>query len=159
MSMERIIGRGDPSPRNLDGTVPVTNSASKKVMLRAERNDEIEFTEVVRHLSTDHRVPNGASVLQRSATYYGPGLLLHTEFNNRDFNYQLTAPGPDTHLYLWGSETDEQEFRKSWFKLAEVKARFADQQPQYDICSDCGEPIKTLEHERSAAFGQCSMSV
>lgn len=155
MSMDWVIGRGEPSPTKLNGTAPITDHESKKVMLRAERHDRIQFSEVVRRFSQKSKIPECATVLRRTSPYYGPSLLLHDKEDNLDLNYQLTAPGPDTFLYLWGAETDEDNFRTSWFKIAEIKAEFANQQPQYDICSDCGEPIKTLEHERDVAFGNC----
>lgn len=155
--MDWISGRGQPSPVKLDGTAPITDNESKKVMLRAERHDHIVFTEVVQRFSNDLHIPQQTTVIRRTSPYYGPSLLLHEEHERRDYNFQLTAPGPDTYLYLWGAETDDENFRTTWFKLAEVKAEFDEQQPKYDICSDCGEPIKTLEHEREAAFGQCSI--
>jgi len=126
-------------------------------MLRAERHDEIRFTDIVQQFSSAARIPDRATVLRRINTYYGPSLILHDEDRGQELNYQLTAPGPDTYLYLWGAETDDGGFRTTWFKLAEMKAEFAQAQPQYDICGYCGEPIRTLEHERAVAFGQCSM--
>lgn len=153
--IEQVAGRGTPSDRERDGTAPITDSQSKTVMLRAERGDNIRISETVRRFSEEQQIPRDVSVLSRSGTYYGPQLLLHAEIDGEDLNYQLTAPGPDTDLYLWAAETDSEGFRTHWFKLAEVKAVFRDDQPDYDVCSECGEPIKTLEHERYAAFGEC----
>jgi hypothetical protein len=72
-----------------------------------------------------------------------------------DESYLLTAPGPDTQLLLWnGNYLDDGE-RYGWEKLAEVTAQFADDQPQYDLCPECGQPMQTIEHERKAAVGRC----
>lgn len=153
--MDRVAERGIPSDRDLGGTAPVTDSDSKSVMLRAERNDQIRITEVVKRFDAKSDIPTEVSVLQRNQSYYGPNLLLHAELDREDCNFRLTAPGPDTYLYLWGAQSDEGGFRETWYKIAEVKAVLPENQQAYDICSECGEPIQSLEHERYAAFGQC----
>jgi hypothetical protein len=152
---EEVVRRGEPADREPDGTAPVTDHDSKTVMLRAERDDNVRVVDIVDRFSEREPVPRELTVIQRSNLYYGPKLLLHSSREGRDYNYQLTAPGPDTYLYLWAAETDTDGFRKAWYKLAEVRAVFGADQPQYDICPDCGGPIKTLEHERYSAFGEC----
>lgn len=152
--LESVVDHGEPADRERDGTAPVTDHHSKSVMLRAERNDTITISQMVNRFSNGF-IPEEVTVLRRTNPYYGPQLLLHASNEGEDLNYQLTAPGPDTFLYLWGAETDSEGFRESWYKLAEVKAALKDNQPQYDICSECGEPIQSLEHEKYAAFGRC----
>lgn len=128
-----------------------TEYASKQVMLRAERHDRIEIDSVVTRLLERHAVPASVTVVRRSDPYFGPKLLL----DDQTSNYLLTAPGPDTQLLLWCGDYAEDGLRRGWQKLAEVTASLADTQPQYDLCPMCNEPLKTLEHEREAAFGMC----
>lgn len=130
---------------------PVTDYACKMVMLRGERHDEIALSEVVTRISHSADIPTDATIVQRNTPYFGPKLLLHSD----GLNYLLTAPGPDAQLLLWYPETDEYGERCGWNKLAEVKAEFLDDQPQYDLCPECGEPLQTIEHERKAAVGRC----
>ena len=130
---------------------PVTEYDSKIVMLRAERHDIIEIENVVTELTPRIEVPDKPAVEKRTSTYYGPKLLLESSGSS----YLLTSPGPDTQLLLWVAETGPDGFRKKWIKTAEVTAKFADERPQYDLCSVCGEPLQSLEHEREAAFGTC----
>lgn len=130
---------------------PVTDYHSKMVMLRSERHDEIAITEVVTRLRSDTDIPSEATIVQRQCPYFGPKLLLHAEKEN----YLLTAPGPDTHLLLWSPKYNEHSERSGWNKLAEIKAQFVDDQPQYDLCPECGQPMQTLEHERKSAVGRC----
>lgn len=146
---------GSPGGRSLDGTEPITDYNSKKVMLRAERHDRIRITDIVDAFDDKFPIPDEFTVLERTTPYYGPRLILHAEIDETDENYFLQAAGPDTYLMLWYSITDKDGFRKSWKKLAEVKSDFADAQPQYDICPDCGYPMQTIEHERASAFGHC----
>lgn len=153
--MESVSERGKPSDRECNGTAPVTDNDSKSVMLRAERNDHITIVDVVDHFSKGEAIPRDLQVLRRAQPYYGPELLLHTKKGGKDHNYRLTAPGPDTYLYLWSAATDPDGFRNTWYKLAEVQAILPSNQDSYDICSDCGEPIQSLEHERYSAFGRC----
>lgn len=130
---------------------PVTDHRSKKVMLRAERNDIITITETITRLKPSEPIPSEVTVVRRTHPYYGPKLLL----SNGENNYLLTAPGPDTQLLLWAPNRTEDGNRSGWHKLAEVTAVFADQQPQYDLCPECGQPMQTLEHERRSAVGAC----
>ncbi|QIO25021.1 hypothetical protein [Haloarcula sp. JP-L23] len=130
----------------------VTEYDSKITMLRAERHDEITIDRVVTVVDSAHEIPDSLRVQQRNSTYFGPKLKL----TNGVSDYMLTAPGPDSDLLLWSTKTDNDGFRDGWQKLAEVTTSFADQQPQYDLCPYCGDPLKTLEHERRAGVGQCS---
>jgi hypothetical protein len=153
--MPESLQHGDPASREMDGTKPVTDYDSETVMLRAERRDEVYVREWVNRFDKSAYTPNQYTVLERSNRFYGPELLLHSESEDVDFNYLLTAPGPDTYLYLWAAETDDKNHREAWFKAAEVKVAFADTQPTYDLCPECGDPVQTIEHERMAALGRC----
>lgn len=132
-------------------TESVTTYDSKMVMLRAERHDQVDILSVETKLHSGRTVPESLTVVRRTDPYFGPKLLL----DGASENYLLTAPGPDTQLLLWCGEFADDGLRRGWQKLAEVTARFDDEQPQYDLCPMCGEPLKTLEHEREAAFGMC----
>lgn len=148
----------DPQPQGrgeMRGTKPVTDRESKMVMLRAERGDGITIDEVVHRFVNDNQVPGYLETQRRISTYYGTELLLEPDRENARSKFLLTAPGPDTYLYLWASETDADGFREGWRVAAEVKASFSDKLPQYSICSQCGEPIKSLEHEKLAATDNC----
>lgn len=130
---------------------PVTESGSKTVMLRAERQDRIHILDVVTRIRKEEPVPSEATVVQRTTPYFGPKLVLSAN----DQNYLLTAPGPDTQLLLWSGNHLEDGEQYGWNKLAEVTAQFADDQPQYDLCPECGQPMQTIEHQRKAAVGRC----
>ncbi|MFD1634645.1 hypothetical protein ACOZ4L_02805 [Haloplanus ruber] len=130
---------------------PVTDYDSKMVALRAERHDEVRVV----NIESEHRpgpdVPDSFTVAQRTETYYGPKLVLDSGTKN----YLLTVPGPDCQLLLWEGKPSTNGFKKGWSKLAEVSVKFGEELPQYDLCPYCGEPLKTLEHERMAGFGEC----
>lgn len=132
-------------------TEPITEHRSKLVMIRAERHDRIEIESVKTRFRSDRLIPDDLTVARRTDAYFGPKLLL----DNGTENYLLTAPGPETQLLLWCSEFADDGLQRGWQKLAEVTATFTDEQPQYDLCPMCGDPLKTLEHEREAAFGMC----
>ena len=130
---------------------PATEYDSKMVMLRAERGDNIQIVDVVTRLTQNNDIPSETTVVKRTTPYFGPKLILTAD----EEQYLLTAPGPDTQLLLWsGNYLDDGE-RYGWEKLAEVTAQFADDQPQYDLCPECGQPMQTIEHERKAAVGRC----
>ena len=116
-----------------------TDSDSKTVMLRAERDDEI--------LVDDEHY----QVLQRQQTYFGPLLLLQ---GFGEVRYQLFAPGPYRNLRLLREVTDSEGFRVGWDDCGLVEAELKDTK-QYDICDQCGEPLKTAEHEKDSAYGLC----
>lgn len=140
-----LIGReAEPGP-------PATEYQSKKVMLRAERDDVIRFLEVRNRFRQDAQIPSEATVRKRSTPYFGPKLILA----DGEHHYQLTAPGPDTQLLLWSANMVSERERHGWNKLAEVTAEFADETPQYDLCPECGNPLQTVEHQRKAAVGRC----
>lgn len=130
---------------------PVTEYSSKMVMLRAERKDNIQILEVHTRFRQEEDVPSEVTVIQRSTPYFGPKLVLSAN----DRSYLLTAPGPDTQLLLWVGNYLEDGERYGWKKLAEVTAQFADDQPQYDLCPECGQPMQTIEHQRMASVGRC----
>jgi hypothetical protein len=121
------------------------------VMLRAERGDNIQIVDVVTRLRKGSNIPSETTVVKRTTPYFGPKLVLTTE----NECYLLTAPGPDTQLLLWTANYLDDDEQYGWEKLAEVTAQFADDQPQYDLCPECGQPMQTIEHERNAAVGRC----
>ena len=147
----------ESSPGDLDGTTPITNRNSQMVMLRGERGDKLQVDEFVEYLFDGVRddVPGKFTILRRMSTFYGTELLLEPFDTQKDSKYLLTAPGPDKNLVLWKSETDFDGYRIGWSKLSELKASFTENIPNYPICNTCGEPIKSLDHERLAAMEQC----
>lgn len=145
-----IPGRGA-----MDGTKPVTDRSSKMVMLRAERGDGIQISQVERTFQDHYDIPTGLEVQRRTPTFYGTELQLSPSDPQNSRSYLLTAPGPDAYLHLWAAVTDSDGYRESWEVVAEVRVAFSDELPQYSICSNCGEPIKSLEHERLAAINSC----
>lgn len=137
--------------RESESGPPTTEYDSKMVMLRAERGDMVQIIDVVTRLDNDADVPSETTVVKRTNPYFGPKLVLAAD----EESYLLTAPGPDTQLLLWVGNYLEADERYGWNKLAEVTAQFGDDQPQYDLCPECGRPIQTIEHERKAAVGRC----
>lgn len=122
-------------------TRPVTNHASKKVMLRAERKDTVLI--------------NGwfeTEVVERQNGYYGPRLTLWCE--DTGHNYELHGLSFDSGLLLWESVQDEDNFRTGWRKIGEVSAEISATKP-YVICQHCELPIRSLQHERFSALGLC----
>lgn len=128
---------------------PTTDYDSRKVMLRAERRDKIKLVGLEERY-IDGQVPKSFNVVERTDTYFGPELFLEADGRN----YLLTAPGPDTQLLLWSEIVNERDYRESWSRLAEVRAKI-DDMPQYDVCDQCGYPIRSKEHERLSAIGRC----
>lgn len=137
--------------RDSESGPPVTEYDSKMVMLRAERHDKIQIVDVVTRLQQREDIPSEATVVKRTTPYFGPKLTLSAN----EQNYLLTAPGPDTQLLLWTGNYLDNGDRYGWEKLAEVTAQFADDQPQYDLCPECGQPMQTIEHQRKASVGRC----
>jgi hypothetical protein len=146
-----VTDNKDTWQRETGATEPITDHDSKTVMLRAERHDEISVTEVIDRIRQGGDIPSTTTVVRRTNPYFGPKLLLHAETTN----YLLTAPGPNTQLLLWGPQRTNSGNRKGWSTIAEVTATLVDDQSQYDLCSECGDPIQTLEHERRAAVNRC----
>lgn len=133
-----------PAIANTSDGGPKTNPATKRVLVRAERNDELEITGVDLYFE-EISLPDVVTVVQRLKTYYGP--KLRVEGNGEQ--YLVTAPGPDTQALLWQQKDAE------WQKAAEICLEFTGSIPQYDLCPDCGEPLATIAHERRAAIGAC----
>lgn len=138
-----------PTNSILTDSSPTTDHSSRKAMLRAERQDEIEITEVERQFES-RNLPVSYQVVQRNQTYFGPELLLAS---NQE-NFLLTAPGPDTQLLLWSERVNDNEFRTNWARTAEVRVEISETN-QYDICDQCGYPIRSDEHERLSLLGRC----
>lgn len=128
---------------------PTTDHASRQVMLRAERRDSIVITEIEQRFDSSS-IPSKYTVVQRTETYFGPELLLAAD----DRNFLLTAPGPDAHLLLWSEHVNEREYRTNWDRSAEVRASI-DETPQYELCDQCGKPLRSEEHERLSLLGRC----
>lgn len=122
---------------------PETKPETKRVLIQAERKDELELTEV--DCIEDISVPETVTVVQRLMTYYGPKLRVETD----DEQYLITVPGPDTQALLWRQKD------LSWHKAAEIRLDFTGSLPQYSTCPECGEPLSTIAHERRAAIGAC----
>jgi len=122
---------------------PITESHSKRVMLRAERHDTIAIEGWGRW-----------TIVRRTDTYYGPCLLIAPADAECNFNLRLTAPGPGAKLQLWFPARDRPGYHKGWHRGPEVEATIIDTEP-YEICEGCGEPVKTVEHERVRLFTQC----
>lgn len=144
------VSESIPADREMASTIPETGTTSKRVMLRAERGDALIVTET-RDIVPGIQCPDRFTVKTRHDTYYGPDLILEADSEE----YRVTAPGPDTDLLLWKSMVDESGAQIRWRKLAEVVLDFADDTPPYTICSNCGDPIRTAEHERLSALNRC----
>ncbi len=140
-----IISQATPETE----TGPTTGYSSRKVMLRSERRDQISIDSIEQRFS-DAEIPDCLTVVERTNTYFGPELLLA----EGDQNYLLTAPGPDTHLLLWREIVNDRGFRQQWSRIAEVQAIIDDTTP-YEVCDQCGYPIRTEEHERLSTLGRC----
>ena len=139
--------------RGVTGTEPITDSHSKRVMLRAERHDSIVVDHVLHQVDSNFDVPGPLEVIRRSTTYFGPELKL---MDSSGSNYKLTAPGPDRNLLMWKADTDDDGYCNAWRVVAEVTCDFGKNLDQYETCPDCGQPIKSAEHERVALIGECS---
>jgi len=151
MQSARGVNHPNQPYRQMAGTKPVADYESKTVMLRAERKDKIRLTKICNSFIEQSDIPSEFSVAQRTNTYFGPQLLLDAA----NHLYQLTAPGPDTYLLLWKLEPPSDGDNQRWIQIAEVKADFDGDQPAYNVCPDCGEPIQTAEHDRLALIGRC----
>lgn len=112
-----------------------TSHESKKVMMRAEHRDEINVETL-----------GLCEVVQRIHTYYGPKLRIEPITEERSKQYILHAPGPRSELQL--SSVSGKELRNVSAEIEDVK--------QYDICLECGEPLKTTEHRRESVIGACT---
>lgn len=153
---EPQTARNHSAQQPLKGTEPITSHDSQTVMIAAERSDKILVEEVVHRLSESYQLPDSLTVIQRTETYHGPELLTHGEIRDTDWNYLLTAPGRHKQLYLWIGDGPIDGKRRTWEAIAEIKASFASEQPPYEKCEQCGEIIRTIQHEREAISGNCS---
>lgn len=138
---------------DLGGTKPLTDEASKTVMIAAERRDLIRIEEIVTKADGTVNIPNELSVIRKTTKYYGPELLLYSECDGEGLNFRMSAPGPGSYLHLWKAVTNERGGRESYVLVAEVKATLLD--GTYEMCPDCQMPFKTRRHERLAAIGRC----
>lgn len=103
-------------------------------MMRAEHGDEIRVDGF-----------GVCEVVQRQLTYYGPKLRIQPEAGDRQ--YLLHAPGPSAELEL----TTPQGETVGRYPAALEGTK------KYDMCLHCGEPIKTVEHQRRSAIGACGL--
>lgn len=136
----------------MEGTSPITDLESKRVMLRGERGDYLLISNIEEMFQEEADLPGEMEIIRREATFYGPELEVRTEEKER---FLLTAPGPGSYLHLWTAQTDSKGRITSWEVSAEVRAKFSSEMPKYSICNRCGEPIKSLKHERMAILGKC----
>lgn len=143
------------STRGLSDLRPTTSHDSKTVVLAAERGDNIEINRVIETFHNEV-VPDSVTVMKRDSTYYGPKLLVHAEIGGEDLNFLLNAPGPASELMLWAAETISGKGISSWYRLAEVQARLAEEQSSFEICPQCKNPVRSVEHERMATLGMCN---
>lgn len=153
-SEREVPNRSSSEERTRDETFvgePATDYQSKRVMLRAERGDPIRIRTVTSRFNPSVTIPDRLEVERRAATYYGPELLLVSDSNR----FLLTAPGPMSQLFLWADTVDTDEVREGWTRIAEVQAELDGTGTRYSICPDCGEPIKTAEHDRLALLDRC----
>jgi hypothetical protein len=148
-------GGSDFTARSLEDLRPTTSHDSKTVVLAAERGDKIEIGSPVEVFQENEIVPKSAAVVKQSSTYYGPKLLVHQVIKGEDRNFLLNAPGPASELMLWAGETRNGDGVSSWYRLAEVPARLAEDQPSFEICPQCKNPARSIEHERMATLGMC----
>lgn len=145
---------GQDIPARLDGLRPKTDHRSKMVMLAGERGDVVNMNTVIEQQKGE-QIPEEVTIIERTSTYHGPKLLAHTEINGEDANFLITAPGPANDLVVWAAETDEENYRSSWYSIGEVEAELAEDQPNYEVCSGCKNPIRSIEHERRSDLGMC----
>lgn len=130
-----------------------TDHTNKQVMFKAERDDVVEITEVHQTV-VDRPIPDELKITRRDVTYYGVSL----EGVSDDVDmYQITCPGPDFELLLWYGDTNDEGYVEEFVKAAEVSAEIG-RVTQYDMCPECGEPMKTLRHEREGRTGVCNRS-
>lgn len=148
-------GESDFSANDLHGLQPTTSSDSKLVMLAAERRDRIVVNSTIEKFFEGDEVPDSLTIFKRSSTYYGPKILAHAQISGEEHNFLITAPGPASELILWAAETDEDNYRKGWYRLAEVEASLAEDQPSFEVCPQCNSPIRSVEHERMASLEMC----
>lgn len=131
---------------------PTTSSGSRSLMLTAEMGDEVNINQVVSRIEYESEIPNEVFIRQRTSTYYGPKLLAGDTDQNE---YLITSPGPDQELIIWKEVTNSRGKRIYWTRLAEIEAELSEPSKGYQICPQCNKPLKTAEHTRLAAIGQC----
>lgn len=146
-----VFGARDPS--EVDGTETVADGKSKSVMLEAEHGDTVEITDV--HTGC-RRVPEQMEVIDRTNTYYGPwiGLKAKRGFEGQELGWRLTCPDAQSHLVLWKTVTDSDDYIQTRVRYSTVSAKIRNVSG-YDICGGCGEPIKDPMHRSMAMLGQC----
>lgn len=139
---------------NIQGTEPVADPDSRKVMLEACHGDVIDVTAV--HAGM-HLLPERMEVIKRANTYHGPVLRLRpADADSDDLEaYELTCPDNQSHLVLWRLVTDEAGGIQTQTKVATISAQIRNV-AGYDICESCDEPIKSPMHRSAALLGACN---
>ena len=153
MATNQLPPRQNPN-EEMEGEHLGTDSKSKTVMIAAERGDQIRITGVISS-GNSRKVPHELEVLQRTEPYYGPKLLTYAPVTGEERNFLFTAPGPNTQLQLWREDVSEDGKRKGWHEFVEVTASLEPEQPPFERCDQCGEVIRSIQHERAALSGQC----
>lgn len=141
-------------PGEADDNECVASSQDKDVMLRAEPKDIIEITSV--H-SGARRIPERLKVVRRTNTFHGPVINASAadEFDGQEHNWEFTIPGPKSHIVLWKAVTNHDGFVQTRVRYSTVSATIRNV-AAYDVCKQCGEPIKDPMHRSAALFGHCS---
>lgn len=137
----------------LDKTEPVANYRTKTALLEATTGDELIITEI--HEGARH-IPEEFEVSSRTNTFYGPTLDVRpTDNHDREqHGWEITCPGPQSHAILWKPVVDDEGHIQTRVKLAKVSLRIYNV-AGYDLCPDCGEPIKDPMHRSVSMLGQC----
>ena len=114
---------------------PVSDYATKKALLVAQREDVVEIS--------GH---GDMTVVERTDTYYGPQLTL-TDGNR---NYRLHGSGFAEDPQLWRAMVED-GFVTGWEPVDHVSAEIAEVggAPQ----CECGELLETLDERRMAYIG------
>jgi len=132
--------------RKQDSNDNRTTTDTKRVFLRANKGDEIKIVDIKQRFENKD-IPESFKIVQRQETYYGPKIRVEGPSEQ----WFLSSPARDLEGILWHIE------EMDWVRTAEVELDFTGELPQYDICSYCGEPIKTTEHETAAYLGTCTV--
>jgi len=119
------------------------------VFRRAENRDVINVVKIEQQFD-DQEIPDEFRVVQRQETYFGPKMRLEEPSESRSEQFVLTAPADDKEGMLWRIDGMD------WVRTTEIVVEFSEDLPQYDICPDCGEPIKNSRHETAAFLGTCN---
>lgn len=142
-----------PPGTQLAGEGPATTEENKKVMLRAEKGDEVVINQPLRGVPN---LPERLTVIRRVETYHGPEIVTKAELGGETQSYLLTCPGPESQVIVWEAVTGkDNKWRNGWAPIAEVRTELGDVE-QYRICKHCGDPIEDQWHARLSVIGRCT---